>query len=190
MDMSSKASAARRRCARAVSVELTAIAASTACAPRDQDRADAHGIRAPQRTTFLRGARRRPARPEQARDQEGASTPVDLVPLSTRRAIRRSVGTKRNAEVRAPPGFRQRAQELPALTSSPARHWSHGRPGRPPSPSRPAEPRHQSAQPAPGLLSRVSGDFAGRVVGLDDPQLLVGRAHRTPSATVSAARAR
>jgi len=44
----------------------------------------------------------------------------------------------------------------------------------------PPEPRHQAAQPAP-LLARVSGDPADRVVGLDDPQLLVRRAHGAPS---------
>src|SRR6476646_9734763 len=42
--------------------------------------------------------------------------------------------------------------------------------------SAPPEPRHQAAQPAPDFLAGVSGDLAGRVVGLDDPQLVVGRA--------------
>src|SRR5580704_4358673 len=45
----------------------------------------------------------------------------------------------------------------------------------------PPEPRRQAAQPAPDLLARVSGDPADRIVGLDDPQLLVARTHGAPS---------
>src|SRR5450755_1865767 len=45
----------------------------------------------------------------------------------------------------------------------------------------PSEARHHTAQPAPDLLARVSGDPADRIVGLDGPQLLVRRARRTPA---------
>ena len=45
----------------------------------------------------------------------------------------------------------------------------------------PPEPRDQAAQPALELLARVGGDPADRIVGLDDPQLIVRRAHGAPS---------
>src|SRR5207302_385772 len=43
----------------------------------------------------------------------------------------------------------------------------------------PPEPRHHAAEPAADLMARISGDLAHRVVGLDDPQLLVRGAART-----------
>src|ERR1700733_9403191 len=127
-----------------------------------------------------------PARPRWPRRRYPSRSPTSAAQSSTTGS--RASHTPRPQPGRAMPRARlapasRIMARSPCSVPSPANSAPTGETRGPPALLLPAgsEPRHQATQAAPHLLARVAGDPADGVVGLDDPQFFVRRAHGAPA---------